>query len=1672
MNGNRKAIRITVIGGLATLLLALVVVLMANPAAASGSGDWPPPFMGDWVINQPTTVIDETIYVFDGNITVNSKLSIQNCNVYTIVWSQMDYYDVKVNAAGSLQSNDSYWSSWNAMFGFYWDFYMDGTCDIDNCVFYYNNDVDINGTATFNNTVFDHVYDGFNLTGSMDFTHSDLIYTYGGINLGGTSTFDDAYISNVYDGFKISGSADFNGSTIRYVYDAFNVTGTASFDYQYMYRIYDGFNMMGTVDIWMGNLQYLYEANFTGNVDIAETYFYRMYDGVKMTGNIRIANCDFVYTYKGVYISSNVAIVNSTFNMYYKGIFIDNCDPTFNNVTVYVRSSYSYDYHISTDMSWSEEDRLPMAVGTGIWVDNGVPSFTDVTVEADVTANFYVEYTGTEEDVTLYLMGMVCPVLIDSPAMDVVSGLTVMNSYFHMRSYAAATDPGINPKYFYVDFMGVSAGIGIINYTDTTITDVVSYNNYYGSIYGPYVSGYSYGGGGWRDYGPAVQVGAAAYGSSSTAPDTTVTVSDLTIDDGTNWFGHLYYSGFSGVGVPTLSDTIVIQNVIVNSASGVVFGFDIQPSFAGIRTIDIDLRITDCTFMDVDGAILMYSSNAGPGIDPDMKMVDVTENILIDNNTIDECFSTWTYFIVDSVGTDHKSDRWDRTLTFADNDFINSYGTLFEVGGLDYYDTGTCTLNVVNNNMVNVTDGPSSNSGPYYADDFEVIRFTGNTMTDMHYSQTGDFYDVGGDDNGVKPVDWLFKNNVITNCTNERWSEIIFLEFGGAVVVEGNEMSMGNGFLSMWHETMYTGVATLDIVDNEFYQMSAYMAEFGNTDEGNVNFVVTVKDNTVYECEDFFLNFWGSASNINPYDRDATYVIEDNLVHNNTGGFINVWGKVTVQDNMFFDNAGPLLYIEYINLNPPVVLGNQMANNMDLFMFVAKDKGFELVPYGMSNEMLSCTGTAFSFTNMEVTLTRVDISGADQHIWAFNSVVNAYSSSIDGTKCTVVADGKITTWWPIEVKVTWGDDMGVDSTTPVSEALVVFYDAQDVYYTSVYAGTDGILPEHLYMEWTVDTGGIYEFSPLEVKAASSGATNDTVVTLNMDLVGPDAVHIVLWDAFAPTVAITEPYDGSIFNKDSIEAYGFVTEVGSGLDIIEYSLTGSTWLPLEISDSGDWSLPLTELGEGDVTLWVRASDIASNLATTSITITIDTMPPDLTISSVPERTNNPDLFITGTIEVGADLYVNGIFVETAESSSLMIAHTLHEGSNIILIEAMDSAHNVAFETIETVLDTQLPTLVLTGPAYGTVTNQETVMVTGIVEGGTTLTVGGTPVIPDTDGSFSHAYTLSSGDNMIEVKATDLASNVATVTVLVELDLLPPSVEIVEPSEDFITSETFIEVNIRADEDATLWLNGRPTVNDGDFWRTVLLLEGDNTIVVKGMDPAGNVAEDSVMVKRDTMPPDLMVLVPADLVTWSNQMMLTVSGLALNATEGVFVNGEAVDSYNPSTGAFSHSVTITSGENNITVEAKDEVHVVTHMLKAMVSTSTPKLVINTVESPVTTSSVTISGETDLGIETVMVEVGTKTMEFGVMYDGTFSFTLNLEDGNYIVKVSVDDRYGNTATEQTNSFDVKEKDYFPDDGGEVGESVSIEPIHIGLLLAVIGITLIVAALWATWKISRRGE
>jgi YD repeat-containing protein len=98
------------------------------------------------------------------------------------------------------------------------------------------------------------------------------------------------------------------------------------------------------------------------------------------------------------------------------------------------------------------------------------------------------------------------------------------------------------------------------------------------------------------------------------------------------------------------------------------------------------------------------------------------------------------------------------------------------------------------------------------------------------------------------------------------------------------------------------------------------------------------------------------------------------------------------------------------------------------------------------------------------------------------------------------------------------------------------------------------------------------------------------------------------------------------------------------------------------------------------------------------------------------------------------------------------------------------------------DTDPPVITVTNPADGAIVNDPQLTVTGQLDEAGAVTVNGQAVSVDpNDFTFSHAVTLSEGQNTITITATDLFDNTATVTLTVTLDTAAPA----DPNPDLIT-----------------------------------------------------------------------------------------------------------------------------------------------------------------------------------------------------------------------------------------------------------------------------------------------
>ena len=160
--------------------------------------------------------------------------------------------------------------------------------------------------------------------------------------------------------------------------------------------------------------------------------------------------------------------------------------------------------------------------------------------------------------------------------------------------------------------------------------------------------------------------------------------------------------------------------------------------------------------------------------------------------------------------------------------------------------------------------------------------------------------------------------------------------------------------------------------------------------------------------------------------------------------------------------------------------------------------------------------------------------------------------------------------------------------------------------------------------------------------------------------------------------------------------------------------------------------------------------------------------------------------TISIKIDNGSAITSGITKTAITNGYQCSYTpstaLGEGSHTIKINASDNDGNAAVEASATfTVDTVPPTLTVSAPTDGLITNQSTVTVSGTTNDATsspvTITVrvnGGAAKTPtvSSQGAWSTDVTLANGSNTITIVATDSAGKTTTITRAVTLDTGAP------------------------------------------------------------------------------------------------------------------------------------------------------------------------------------------------------------------------------------------------------------------------------------------------------------
>jgi flagellar hook assembly protein FlgD len=258
-------------------------------------------------------------------------------------------------------------------------------------------------------------------------------------------------------------------------------------------------------------------------------------------------------------------------------------------------------------------------------------------------------------------------------------------------------------------------------------------------------------------------------------------------------------------------------------------------------------------------------------------------------------------------------------------------------------------------------------------------------------------------------------------------------------------------------------------------------------------------------------------------------------------------------------------------------------------------------------------------------------------------------------------------------------------------------------------------------------------------------------------------------------------------------------------------------------------------------------------------------PTFTITSPVDntKTNQAYLTITGTSDEGSSVTVNSIPVYTDLSGSFSMPLDLMPGINTITIVVTDSSGNVNTIYRTVIFDESVPTVLsieLFDVPENLVTGRTPFAFKGKVEPGSTVTVNGMKVNPDSYGNFSFSIPLNNGKNLINIVAISSTGSETSLSRTIIYDKNPPSLTVLTPTDNFKTDNNILIVTGYTEPGCKVQINDREAQVDskGNFSYIVDLQTVGTDIKVTAADQNGNVFTVTRKVVLDTVSLSNLVL----------------------------------------------------------------------------------------------------------------------------------------------------------------------------------------------------------------------
>ncbi|HEY7587507.1 MAG TPA: hypothetical protein VIB49_02005 [Thermoplasmata archaeon] len=253
---------------------------------------------------------------------------------------------------------------------------------------------------------------------------------------------------------------------------------------------------------------------------------------------------------------------------------------------------------------------------------------------------------------------------------------------------------------------------------------------------------------------------------------------------------------------------------------------------------------------------------------------------------------------------------------------------------------------------------------------------------------------------------------------------------------------------------------------------------------------------------------------------------------------------------------------------------------------------------------------------------------------------------------------------------------------------------------------------------------------------------------------------ILSDTSPPPLTVLAPANQSVSPSNIVGVSG-TTEFGAYLTV--------NGLNIAVRPDGTWSVNLA-LPDGVQLITVAATDAVGNTNVAIRAILVDGDVPEVRLTSpLLPITNRSEVVVSGyvTDSNAVAVLVNGLAASfNAGSGAFSRTLELPDGTNPIIVVAIDAAQHTGVAQTAIIVDTAAPHILVAEPLDGLETNQSTVIVAGSVDDrNATVLVNGQEIRPGADGHWQSTVALVAGENRIVVGAVDAAGNQAAAVVKV-------------------------------------------------------------------------------------------------------------------------------------------------------------------------------------------------------------------------------------------------------------------------------------------------------------------